>query len=100
MGVIERYKFLFPVSILFLKCWFLGGLFYWFFLFNISFFLSFFDVFFGLLLFLGGLGLFFSLRLFFRIIFWLRMIFFLRWGASGGRSFFFFRFFYFSFEKT
>jgi hypothetical protein len=28
------------------------------------------------------------------------MIFFLRWGASGGRSFFFFRFFYFSFEKT
>jgi len=96
----ERLNFFLPVSFLFLKCWVLGGVFYWLFLSGMNMFLSFFDIFFGLLLFFSGFFMYFFIRLFFSFFFRLGIILFLRWKASGGRSFFFHRFFYNSFEKT
>jgi len=67
--IMDRIIFFIPVVILFLKCWIVGGLFYWFFLSNISFFFSFLDLSVGIFLLLAGFLLFFFLRFFYSLFF-------------------------------
>lgn len=85
----ENMKFFIFVIMLFLKCWVLGGLFYWVFLSEMNIFFSFFDLVVGIVLFLGGLLTFFMLKFLYSFIFRFCFILFLRWKRSRGTSFFF-----------
>ena len=86
---VEVLNFFLPVSFLFLKCLFLGGGLYWFFLFETVFFLSYFDLFMGILILVGGRIIFLFIQFFYIVFFIFSSILFLRWKVSGGFSGFF-----------
>jgi len=89
-GISTEYRnFFLPVIFLFLKCLFLGGALYWFFLFETLFFLSYFDLFMGILIIIMGWLTFLFIRFFYAIFYVFSSILFLRWKASGGFSVFF-----------
>ena len=81
----ESFYFLIPVRFLFFKCWFLGGLFYWYFLFDMVFFFSFLDLLIGVVLLIFGF-LFFYFFNGFLSFYSLFDIIFLRWLFMGGVS--------------
>jgi len=97
---VEELWFFLPVSILFFKCWILGGFLYWLILSGVGFFLTFFDLFVGLILFFLGFSIYFFLVFFYPFIFILGMIFFLRWKTASGVSNFFEKLVFSDFEST
>lgn len=97
---VESPFFFIPVTMLFLKCWLIGGFLFWLFLTRIKIFFFFFDLFVGICLFFFGVSLYFALSFFYQIIFPFRIILFLRWKSSGGVSFLFKSFYFFKYEST
>jgi len=78
ISFMERLEFFLSVMFLFFKCWVLGGFIYWAFLSHIMFFFTFFDLFVGIVIFVGGIFLFFLLKFLYMIFFRLAGILFLR----------------------
>lgn len=85
----ERIFFFIPVSLLFLKCWLIGGFLYWFFLSRMKFFFLYLDLFIGVYLFILGGFVYFFIVFFYHFIFYLGTISFLRWKTTRGSSFLF-----------
>jgi len=96
----ERVIFFIPVSFLFLKCWVIGGFFYWFYLSGTILFFITFDLFIGIFLMLTGVFIFYLCKFSYLFIYRMGMILFLRWKSSGRRSFFFKKMFYIKYEGT
>jgi NADH:ubiquinone oxidoreductase subunit 5 (subunit L)/multisubunit Na+/H+ antiporter MnhA subunit len=85
----EESKYFFvPVILLFFKCWLIGGIFYWFFLIRINFFILFLDLFVGIFLLTLGLLLNIFFKISYRNYFILASIIFIRWKRRGGSSFY------------
>jgi len=70
----ESKFFFIPVSLLFLKCWTLGGFLFWFFLSGIRYFFFYFDLFIGIYLFILGTFFYFLLSFYYSFSFYLGMI--------------------------
>jgi len=84
----ESFLFFLSVQCLFFCGWFLGGLFYWFFLSQLRFFLLGFDLLFGIFLLFGGIFFYNLLILRYKVFVILSLIGYLRWVRSFGSSFF------------
>jgi NADH-ubiquinone oxidoreductase chain 5 len=100
MRLNEASYFFIPVIFLFFNCWLLGGMFYWVFLVDLTFFFLWSDLLFGVVLIFVGGFLTFYLSFSYYLSFSFFRILFLRWGFNGGTSFFNKRFFLAGFERT
>jgi NADH-ubiquinone oxidoreductase chain 5 len=96
----ERGAFVIPLSFLFYKCCFLGGLFYWMFISRINFFVCCFDLIFGSILLFFGVGGFYFIKFFYGLCISLGSLFFFRWVSSSGTSFSFDYQLFFNFEVS
>jgi len=90
----EKGIFILPVLLLFLRGWLIGGIFYWFFVYELSFFLCVNDLFMGVLLLFGGICFYNAISFGYKLLFVLGTIFYYRWMSFGGISFLFKNLFY------
>lgn len=79
----ENTKFFLPVLALFLKCWLLGGIFYWLFLCKFSFYFFVFDLFMGIFLMIFGFVTYKTIKYFYFLYLFLSFISFFRWKTSS-----------------
>jgi len=87
LSFVESGLFFVRRLMLFLFCWLRGGSFYWFFLSDGVYFLKFFDLFIGVVVFFLGVGSFFLIKVLGWLVFLIWRMFFFRWLKRGGTSF-------------
>jgi len=85
--IAEGLFFVFSVFFIFLKCWVLGGLFYWFFLLGNIFFFSFYDVLVGIFIIIVSILFYKFLKFLYSVFMKFCYMMFMKWSFSGGRSF-------------
>jgi len=97
VSFVESPIFFVSVSFIFLKCWVMGGIFFWLFLSEGFVILKFFDLVIGIILLVVGVVGYFFLSWSKTISYYFGKISFMQWLSSGGASVFFWFFVYFEF---